>query len=86
MVQGGISYTGTTDLVVVNENGNMNQIVDQHIIPILNANGPGFVLQQDNGHPHVENVVRTHFQQYNVDVLPCPTLSPHFAEIGDVLE
>ena len=74
MVWGGISYTGRTDLVVVNGNLTaaryMNQIVDPHIIPFLNANGPGFMLQQDNARPHVANVVRTHFQHNNVDVLP----------------
>ena len=66
-----------TDLVVVNGNLTaacyMNKIVDLHIIPFLNANGPGFILQQDNVCPHIANVVRTHFQHTNV---PWPAVSP----------
>ena len=81
VVWGGISYTGRTDLVVVNANLTadryMNLIVDPYIIPFLNANRPGFVLQQDNARPHV---VRNHFQHNIVDVFHWPAVSPDIAQ------
>ena len=83
MVWGGNSYTGRTDLTVVNGNLTatryMKQIVDPHITPFLNANGPGFVRQQD-----ITNVVRTHFQHNNANIFPWSAVSPDITPIEHV--
>lgn len=88
MVWGGISYTARTNLVIINGNltgiGYRDEIITPHVEPFLNANGPGMILQQDNARPHVGRVVRDHFQQQQINVLPWPAVSPDLSPIEHI--
>lgn len=84
MVWGGITWTDRTQLVLVD--GNLNavryrdEIVDQHILPFINAHAP-ITLQQDNARPHVARVITDHLTNNNVDVLDWPAVSPDLSPI-----
>ena len=85
-MRGWISYTGRLNLVVANDNlaavRHRDQIVDPYVLPFLNANGPGFVFQQDNARPHVANGIKA--IQNNEGVLPWPAVSPDLAPFEHV--
>lgn len=72
MVWGGISCAARMNLVIIS--GNLtglryrDEIKTPHVQPFFNANGPGIILQQDNGRSHVTCIVRDHSQQQQTDV------------------
>ena len=88
MVWGGISFTGRTELVLVN--GNMNAlyyrdvIVEQHIFPFIAAQRRRVILQQDNARPHIARIVRDRLQAKNIDLLQWSAVSPDFSPIEHV--
>ena len=71
MVWGGISIDGHTDLVVVRDNltaeGDMEQILLQHVLVAAYDVGPEFVLMHYNARAHVAHhqscLVRTRYSR-----------------------
>jgi hypothetical protein len=88
MVWGGITAHGRTPLVVVA--GNLtgiryrDEIVQPYVIPFIQAQANNVTCQQDNARPHVARVVRDYMTQQNVDLSPCPAVSPDFSPIEHV--
>lgn len=78
MVWGAISYTGRSDLVVVE--GNLtavryrDEILRPHDLPIMNRHRE--LYQQDNARPHTARVTMAFLQNENINVLPWPSKSP----------
>lgn len=89
MVWGGISLTGRTDLVVLN-NGNLNaeryivDILAEHVVPFAPYIGPHFLLMQDNARPHTAQVVRNYLQEVGVGTMAWPARSPDLNPIEHV--
>jgi transposase len=88
MVWGGITAHGRTQLVVVA--GYLtgiryrDEIVPPYVIPFIQAQANNVTFQQDNARPHVARVVRDYLTQPNVDLLPCPAVSPDCSPIEHV--
>lgn len=80
MVWGGICGDQKTRLVVVqgnlNARGYIGQILQPVVVPFLQNQPRGVLLQHDNARPHTARETRYFLQQNNVDVLPWPACSP----------
>ena len=78
MMWGAISYTGRTDLVLVQGNLTANRYIDQilrpHVLP--NINRQRQLFQQDNARPHTARVTMAFLANENINVLPWPSKSP----------
>ena len=78
MMWGAISYTGRTDLVLVQGNLTANRYIDQilrpHVLP--NINRQRQLFQQDNARPHAARVTMAFLANENINVLPWPSKSP----------
>jgi len=78
MLGGVITSHGRTPLVVVD--GNLkevcyrDEIIQRHVIPLIQTRQLHITLQQDNTRPHVARVVMDFFAQQNADVLLCPAV------------
>ena len=87
MVWGGITWAIRTQLVTVIGNLNAVQdrddILDQYVLPFINANAP-LTLQQDNARPHVARIVTDHLQANAIDVLDWLAISPDLSPIDHV--
>ena len=87
-VWGGKTAHGRTPLVVVAGNRTgiryRHDIVQPYVIPFIQAQANNVTFQQDNARPHVVRVVRDYLTQQNVDLLPCPAVSPDFSPIEQV--
>ena len=83
MVWGGITGNARTPLVVIN--GNLtgaryrDEILQAHVVPFVRQHA--VTLQHDNARPHVARVVTDFLTQQNVNVLPCPAVSPDLSPI-----
>ena len=79
MVWGAISTTRRSQLVIVRNNLNgqryVNDILQPHLIPFLNAHNNPMTFQQDNARPHAAHVTQQYLNQNNVNVLPWPSMS-----------
>lgn len=79
MVWGGITYSGKTDLVVVDGNltapGYIDQILTPHVVPFFRNNGPGLIFQQDNATCHTARLAKDYLQQQQIETLPWPAKS-----------
>jgi hypothetical protein len=79
---------GRTPLIVVAENLTgiryRDEIVQPYVIPFIQAQANNVTFQQDNARPHVARVVRDYLTQQNVDLLPCPAVSPDCSPIEHV--
>ena len=88
MVWGCITAHGRTPLVVVAGNVTgmryRDEIVQPYVIPFIQAQANNVTFQQDNARPHVARVVRDCLTQQNVDLLPCPAVSPDCSPIEHV--
>lgn len=79
MVWAGIMDNQRTDLVVVP--GNLNavgyvNILRNNLLPFIQIQGPGVILQHDNARPHTARITTQFLAQNGVNVLPWPAVSP----------
>jgi transposase len=63
-----------------------DEIVQPYVIPFIQAQANNITFQQDNARPHVTRVVREYLTQQNVDLLPCPAVSPVRSPIEHVCD
>ena len=77
-----------TDMVVMQGNLNARRYIDDvlrpHVILFLHRQGPGVTFQHDNTRTHTALITRQFQAQNNVDVLPCPAVSPDLNPIEHV--
>ena len=85
MVWGGIHLHDWTLLHLVQ--GNLTsvryqeEIVRRFVLPIVQAMGPGAILQDENTTPHHARVVTAFLQQHQVTRMNWPARSPDMAPI-----
>ena len=74
MVWGAISTTGRSQLVIVRNNLNgkryVNDILQPHLIPFLNAHNNPMTFQQDNARPHAAQLTQNHLANLGIPLLP----------------
>ena len=68
MVWAGIHHDGHTALVIVNAQIYWDEILQHHVVPLVNV--PGGTLQFDSARPHTAQVCQDFLQQNNIHVLP----------------
>ena len=76
-----------TNLIVVqgnlNAQGYINQILRPEAVPFLQRHGPA-ILMHDNARPHFAKICRQFLNRNNVNVLPCPAVSPDMNPIKHI--
>ena len=87
IVWSGIMGRRKTNLIVVqsilNAQGYINQILQPEAVPFLQRHGPA-ILMHDNARPHVARICRQFLNRNNVNVLPCPAVSPDMNPIEHI--
>ena len=53
----------------------VNDILQPHLIPFLNAHNNPMTFQQDNARTHAAHITQQYLNQNNVNVLPWPSMS-----------
>jgi transposase len=81
MIWGGISLNGRTDLVILggpslNAERYIEDILQDHVVPIAVGVGPNFLLMQDNARPHTAAVVTNFLDELGIHRLNWPACSP----------
>lgn len=82
MFWGGIMFGRKTALVEIPPPGGLTQrryideVLVPHVLPVKEAFGPGFILQQDNATAHVGRMSRAFLEENNVNLLVHPAMSP----------
>ena len=89
MVWGGISWEGRTNLyMLANCTLTAVRYLDEIVRPIIRphagAVGPGFLLVQDNAHPHVARVCRQFLDDKGIDPIDWPSCSPDLNQTEDL--
>ncbi|CAM1303151.1 Uncharacterised protein r2_g1315 [Pycnogonum litorale] len=88
MVWGGFSYHHRTPLHVFRQSVTAavytDDVLRQHVAPLLVAQPRLQIFQQDNARPHTIRVSMNFMRQSNIEVLPWPSLSPDMAPIKHV--
>lgn len=80
MVWGGICGQIKTQLVILRGNLTGQRYIDEVlrpvVVPFLQQEPRGTILQHDNARPHTARIVRDYLENANVTVLPWPANSP----------
>ena len=87
MVWGAISYNSKSPLVrfrgIMNALNYISDVLEPVAIPFLNSL-PDAIFQQDNARPHTARVVRSFFNENNVNLSDWPARSPDLPPIENV--
>lgn len=81
MIWGGISLSGSTNLVVldrpsVTAHSYIEDILQDHVVPFAFGIGDDFLLMQDNARPHVAHITRDYLNAVGINTLDWPACSP----------
>ncbi|GFW00294.1 transposable element Tcb1 transposase [Trichonephila clavipes] len=84
MVWGGIAYHSRTPLVRIAGTLNSQRYISEVLEPVILLYLQGLataIFQQDNARPHVARIVQRFFVNHQIELLPCPALSPGLSPI-----
>jgi hypothetical protein len=86
MVWGGISLSGRTELVILNQGTVIAQryieeVIRPHVVPFAERIGTRFKLMHDNARAHTARATRTVLEEAEIQVLPWPANSPDLKPI-----
>lgn len=81
MVWGGISVSGRTELVILNEGTitaqrYIEEVIGPHVVPYAQRIGARFHLMHDNARAHTARTTREAIEEAGIQVLPWPANSP----------
>ena len=80
MVWGGISLNNKTDVIFIRGNltteRNVEEVVQNHILPLAQEIGPDFVLMQDGARAHTSRVTTRFLEDLGILVMDWPPRSP----------
>lgn len=81
MVWGGISLSGRTELVILNEGTvtaqrYIEQVIRPYVVPFAQRIGAEFKLMHDNARAHIARATREALDEAGIQVLPWPANSP----------
>ncbi|WAQ96372.1 SYT15-like protein, partial [Mya arenaria] len=68
----------------INAQRYVSDVLNTYALPLIRQQGPGVTLMHDNARPHVASVTTQFLQQYNVNVMPWPAVSPDLNPIEQI--